>query len=97
MAGIDIRYENHLRQRCAWCYALLIDDDLTMIQVRTEDLVDGEFIPAIWPVGAFIQVEGEFPVMTSVIEVEPHEDGSIRVPDNCCMRLPKEMTASEHG
>jgi hypothetical protein len=93
LAGIDVTFENLIRQRCAWCGALIIDQDLTMIAVRTED---ADFGFPVWGVGSFVEIsDSTFPKMYSSVEPELAQDGvSVKVPENACMRLPAELTRS---
>jgi hypothetical protein len=62
IAGLPIRFENHLRQRCGWCFAILIDEDLTRIAVPVEQLnANGGFEPATWPIDSLVEVSGDNP------------------------------------
>lgn len=72
-AGLDVRIDNRLRQRCAWCGETLIDYDLDRIQVP--DGQDGT--PSTWPVPSLVEVDGG---MSYVVAYEP--DGAL--PDNTC-------------
>jgi hypothetical protein len=94
IAGLPIRFENHLRQRCGWCFAILIDMDLTRIQVPIEQLNEaGEFEPSTWPIDSLVQVSGNKPKVSVVLEPEPSATGKgTKVPEHCCVRLPPEMT-----
>ena len=55
IAGLDVTVSDHLRQRCAWCGILLVDQDLTAVAVPagTEDRP----FPR-WPSNALVVVEG---------------------------------------
>jgi hypothetical protein len=70
-----------LRQRCAWCGAILIDYDLTRVAVA---VVEGE---ATWPVGGLVRVTGTFPKVSSLL---PNTD---ELPDDACGRIDDEVTA----
>lgn len=55
IAGADVGFNNLLRQRCAWCGAILIDQDLTLVLVP-EGTKNRDF--PVWPVGSFVGVDG---------------------------------------
>lgn len=58
IAGNDITLSGrYLRQRCAWCDAVLIDLDLTRVAYV---IVPGEPDPkpATWPIGVLVAVDG---------------------------------------
>lgn len=92
LAGLPIEHTNSdgtvLRQRCAWCGAMLIDTSLTDVEwVAIDD--DGE-------------VDDEFPRFTSgtLVEVDnPDGDAgtytaleSPDVPESACLKMPREVT-----
>jgi hypothetical protein len=81
----------HVRQRCAWCGYVLIDADLTRIAVWGES-ADKPF--PVWPVDGLARVTtgGGF-TGTEAIELEEDEP----VPDDCCMRVPPELTLAVAG
>lgn len=81
IAGPDVRVGELLRQRCAWCGALLIDYDLERIAVP----VGQEATPATWPPGDLVAVDGHVSV------VVPHEDGD-DLPWDACARLDPAVT-----
>jgi hypothetical protein len=94
VAGLPVQYENHLRQRCGWCFAILIDMDLTRIAVPVDQLDEnGEFHPATYPIDGLVEVGGDNPKVSIVLDPEPSATGKgTKVPDHCCLRLPPEMT-----
>lgn len=71
---IDGRYA---RQRCGWCGAILIDEDLAkMMTVVTDDDQDRRF--PFFKTGALVRIdEGDGVTHRSVITDE-------RLPDDCC-------------
>jgi hypothetical protein len=79
---------SYVRQRCAWCGAILIDEDLTRICVPVEQA--GDPYPT-WPPDALIETDG---CVTAVVEMDVLEDGSVRMPDNACMKMPPELTVA---
>jgi hypothetical protein len=85
IAGLDVIVGTQLRQRCAWCGAVIDDTDLSGIQVA---LQPGETEAApypSWPVGALI---GRIDGATYVIK---HEKGAA-LPDGCCAKLDPAVT-----
>lgn len=52
----------------------------------------GSFVLAGWPFEALIDIDGTFPRVTSVVEPELHEDGTVKIPEGSCMSLPFELT-----
>jgi hypothetical protein len=80
IAGLDVRVGNRLRQRCAWCGAMIDDYDLRLVATT-----DGNG-PGTWPVGALIARDGG---MTYVME---HDDGA-DIPSQCCAALDPSVTA----
>lgn len=82
IAGNDVQVNAQLRQRCAWCGALLIDYNLERVAVP--EGTDPR--PATWPGGELIAVDGG---LSYVVE---HED-SQPLPDGACGTLDPEVTA----
>lgn len=82
IAGPDIQVGAQLRQRCAWCGAVLIDYDLNRIAVPEGQ----DPRPSTWPVGELIEVDGP---ASWVVE---HTDGD-QLPPNACGQLDHEVTA----
>ena len=92
LAAMSVTVDGYLRQRCAWCGWLLIDQDMTRVRA-----LDGAAERAGWPRGALgwmpgtlVEVTGGNPTVTRVVVVPA--DG-IKVPESCCTRLPPEVTA----
>lgn len=73
-AGSDIRINDRLRQRCAYCGDVLIDYDLAATAVP----VDQPGPPGTWPVGALVAIDGS---MSYVVE---HVPGAEPLPDGTC-------------
>lgn len=90
IAGLDIQVNNLLRQRCAWCGETLIDYDLACTaspcgeKCATDECLPEYHMPATWPVGALVEVDGP------VSFVVAHEDGR-QLPDNACERIVAEV------
>lgn len=70
-----------LRQRCAWCGAVLIDYDLARIAVP----VGQDPRPATWPPGELVAVDG---CASWVVE---HVDGD-QLPAAACAQIDPEVT-----
>lgn len=81
IAGSDVQVGDQLRQRCAWCGAVLLDYDLGRIAVP-----EGEDPrPGTWPVGALVEVDG------NASWIREHVDGE-QLPANACGQLDHEVT-----
>ncbi len=81
IAGLDIQIGDHLRQRCAWCGAVLVDYDLTRIAAP----VGQDPRPATWTAGELVAVDG------NAKWIVPHQQGD-RIPANACGVLDAEVT-----
>lgn len=81
IAGVHIRINNLLRQRCGWCGAVLVDYDLDRLAVP----VGQDPTPATWPAGELVQVDG------AASWLVPHEDGQ-QLPDDACGQLEPAVT-----
>ena len=90
IAGHAIQVGPHVRQRCSWCGAVLVDEDETRIAVAiTDEDPDPEVRIPTWPTGELIEITGLGGTsMTTVLE---HADGD-PVPDHCCAKLSPEVT-----
>jgi hypothetical protein len=81
IAGLDVQVGRFLRQRCAWCGAVLGDYDLACVAV-----LEGQNLrPAMWTVGALVAIDG-----AAAWAVE-HEDGT-ELPANACAQLDPAVT-----
>src|SRR5579859_7623480 len=80
-AGLDVRVDQQLRQRCAWCGATLIDYDLSRIAVPAGQ----DPTPATWPVGALVTVDGN-------ASWTPEQQDDSKLPDDACARLDHAVT-----
>ncbi len=79
VAGLDITVnDRYLRQRCAWCGAIIIDIDLTRIGVPEGQ----DPRPATWQIGALIRKDGPY---RYIVEDEKY-------PDDACLALDPEVT-----
>lgn len=90
LAGGVIEYNAQeglvLRQRCSWCGAILIDENLDQISVPTGQ--EGEF--PTWGVGEFVRTYAPDGGSGMWMSVEwKHPDP---VPEDSCMRMPLEVT-----
>lgn len=81
IAGLDVQVSGRLRQRCAWCGALLIDYELANIAVP----VGQEGSPGIWPFGELVLVDGGLSVLVE-------HDAAAPLPEGACAKLDPEVT-----
>lgn len=84
IAGPDIAVEGrYLRQRCAWCGAVLLDHDLAGIAVP--EGMDPR--PSTWQVGGLVRVEGDSPRYSALLG-----GPDTPLPDDACAFLDPEVT-----
>lgn len=101
IAGPAIRAANVIRQRCAWCGALLEEHDLDRLAVQVEDgQTDAEALEA-----AGLVTAGGDPVSRweGLVAVARHEHGGAmwaledpedgKIPEDSCMALDPAATA----
>jgi hypothetical protein len=81
IAGVEVQVGSQLRQRCAWCGAILVDQDLNLVMVP----VDQPGTVPTWPTGSLVAVQG----YTSW--VVDHEDGA-QLPPEACGQIDYEVT-----
>lgn len=81
IAGLDVQVGRYLRQRCAWCGAVLSDYDLAGVAV----LEGQDPRPAMWEVGVLVAMDG------CASWVVDHEDGT-DLPANACAQLDPAVT-----
>ena len=79
IAGLDTQIGQHLRQRCAWCGAVLLDYDLTRLAAP----VGMDPRPGTWTVGRLVEVADGNPRGSWLVE---HADGD-PLPGNACGAL----------
>lgn len=85
IAAQPLKVGSRLRQRCAWCGAIIDDTDLEGMQVA---LAPGETEPPPYPSWPFNKLVARNGAATYVVE----DDGE-HMPDNCCAKLDPEATA----
>jgi hypothetical protein len=95
LAAPALHWLTHVRQRCAWCGTILIDQDLTRVAYKiNEDEGIGEStyhtIPT-WPVDQWTCRDG---AMTFTEDIEMNDQGIIKCREDSCMMLPYELTLS---
>lgn len=81
IAGPDVQVGQHLRQRCAWCGAVLCEYALDRIAVPEGQ----DPRPTTWEAGALVAVAG---AASWVVE---HADGD-QLPDGACANLDPAVT-----
>lgn len=96
VAGSCITFDGHMRQRCEWCGCVLIDYELSRVMVQNKPDGSPGDPPGSWAPGALVRtynasVGGG---VGSVVEPEPSEQDPdcVKPPDDCCLRLPPELT-----
>lgn len=83
IAGPDIQVGAQLRQRCAWCGAVLFDYALDRIAVP-----EGEDPrPGTWPVGELVEVDGPAGWVRAHVDGEP-------LPPNACAQIDHDVTGT---
>jgi hypothetical protein len=83
IVGNDVRVNHLLRQRCAWCGAVLVDYDLTRVAVPFGQ----DPTPATWPIGGLVEIDG------NASWVVDHDDRQ-PLPPNACTNLDASVTGS---
>jgi hypothetical protein len=81
IAGLDVTVNDRLRQRCAWCGATLIDEDVARVQ-RPIGL--NEIVPR-WPIGELVVVDGRASWTIPYSDDDP-------IPDDACASLDPDVT-----
>lgn len=78
----------YLRQRCAWCGAIILDYDLSTLAF-TDDTPEEDRHPATWPVGDMIASDGGH----TWIAATPDHTGNVEtMPAQACAYLDPEAT-----
>jgi hypothetical protein len=91
IAGHQVQIGTQLRQRCAWCGALMLDYDLTRTaspcgeDCREHGCQPEHHRPGTWPAGGLVEVDG------TTSWTVPHEDGQ-QLPTNACAQLDAAIT-----
>jgi hypothetical protein len=80
VVGIFVQIDARLRQRCAWCGAVLLDYDLERIAVP-----EGQGGPSTWPTGALVEVDGPMSRVVPRTDDEP-------LPEGTCTAIDHEVT-----
>lgn len=85
IAGLPLQVGSQLRQRCGWCGCVLLDEDLSSVQVAVTD-TDTVFVPyPTWPDGDLVSIDG--PMRRAV----PHQDGD-QLPEGAYAHIPHGVT-----
>lgn len=85
IAGMYVRINNLLRQRCGWCGAVLLDYDLERTAIPEGQETHPETVVATWPVGELVGIDGGMSYTVAHVDGEP-------LPDGACGRLDPEVT-----
>jgi hypothetical protein len=84
LAGFEVRFGERLRQRCAWCGEVMVDQELAL----TDNMV-------VFPAAKQVLHDG---VLWIVLDDVPAElPGSVNVDLRSCMRVPPELTIATKG
>lgn len=91
VAGLSVTFASPegpiLRQRCAWCGAMLVDVNLGMVMFPIEQ--DDKTVPT-WEVFSMVRVNG---IHSSSVEDQLLASGETKVPEDCCMWIDPQVTA----
>jgi hypothetical protein len=82
IAGTQVKVGCRVRQRCAWCGAVLDDVDLHAVAVPVDQPAGG--FPE-WRPGSLVAIDD------GVRWIVNHKDGD-DVPDGCCVSIDPEVT-----
>lgn len=104
VAAQTVEAEGVMRQRCAWCGALLIEYELANMARPLDPGEDPEnpepWTPGSWPPGALVRVddhrEARGVTYGSIVEQEPHPsepETRVVIPDDACLALDRAVTA----
>jgi hypothetical protein len=89
IAGLDITWNSeqgpHLRQRCAWCGATLIDMDLSLTQTSALIVPGRDNRPKVWAIGALVTVDGDVTHVASMAQ-------GAQMPPDACTRIDAAVT-----
>lgn len=84
IAGLVMHIGPLLRQRCGWCGATLIDEDLSRVMVMISDGREPS-VPT-WEVGSLVAIDG------AASYIVDHNDGD-QLPADACAQLDPTVTA----
>lgn len=91
VAGLSVTFGSPdgqlLRQRCAWCGALMVDVNLGLVSYPIDQVM--QTVPT-WEVFAMVRIDGNF---SQALEDELLANGETKVPDDCCMWIDPAVTA----
>ncbi len=90
IVGPPVEIDGHLRQRCAWCGAVLDDVELAGV-VSIETGEEPRPYPT-WPEGAQLRVDGGLRAVVQESEIE--QDTAADLAPDSCARLPFELTGT---
>ena len=88
VVGISVETRGIRRQRCAWCGALLQEDDLSRMAWALNEDGSDPGPPSEWPVAEILRIDGN--VLRVVPKDEWPEEG--KVPLDCCLRIDPQVT-----
>lgn len=91
IVGVEVILDQRQRQRCAWCGAVLLDNDLTRMAILEDVPGQDAGKPASFPVGKLLRITGAEGEPRMFEQIEPGEDGQL--PDDACGKVSDEVTA----
>jgi len=106
LVGVDVQVGSVRRQRCAWCGALLVEDDFSRMAWSLNEDGSDPGPPGPWPVFAVVAVTGAREVAPGQVlgfrgmRVVPRDDwpdaedepGEKRLPDGSCALIDLDVT-----
>lgn len=96
VAGVAMRVTDHIRQRCSWCGAVLIDVDITTIDRPAADVADLDpddpfaWYP-VWETGRLVAHDGAASYLVDDIP-SPSNPDIPGIPPESCMALHPDLT-----
>lgn len=87
VAGPPIQVDSWLRQRCSWCGAVIINQNLELTAVPVEPDGSAASYPT-WEMGAVVAIDGGL----SYVVAAPTEEFRMDDYQACCISLDPEVT-----
>lgn len=90
LAGLRVEANGLLRQRCAWCGAVLFDYDLA--NIATPEPVEPGWLPGTAEVNGWWRVDGNMGMEVKP-EPQPGSPDRFKIPEDACINIDPEVTA----
>jgi hypothetical protein len=96
IAGFEVQFAERIRQRCAWCGEILLDQELALVAIHVDpDDFNSNMTFSVWPAGKQVLHDGNY---WSLLEDLPADlPGIINVDPRSCTRIPPELTIETKG